>query len=85
MSNLTIEPDRYEGFNVYRWGTYGRSSVLAGQTKKSLVASFDTVEEALAAHPGAEVMNHRMSAGNTFDHLPGPDDPVPGGMYPDDW
>lgn len=68
---------------VYEWGVYPRSSVLAGQSRKRFVKSFDSEEAARAAYPDAEV-GYR-SAHNYYDHLPGEDDPVPGGMYPDDW
>ena len=75
MSNLiTIEPSKYDdGFNVYEWGTYPRSSVLAGQTKKQMIDGFDTLEEAKEAYPEAEV-GYRDPY-NTFDHLPDPEDP----------
>ena len=85
MSDYSIEQkDSPMGtkFAVYHWGVYERSSVLAGQTKKRFVDWFDSEAEALAAYPGAEI-GYR-SAHNTYSHLPGPDDPVPGGMYPDD-
>ena len=81
--SITIEAARYgNGVSVYGFGTYPRSSVLAGQTMKRFLAGFDTEAEALAAYPNADV-GYR-SAHNTYDHLPGEDDPVPGGMYPDD-
>lgn len=71
-----------EKWAVYEWGVYEQSSVLAGQTRKRFVTWFDTQEEAQAAYPNAEV-GYR-SAHNTYNHLPGENDPVPGGMYPDD-
>ena len=67
---------------VYGWGTYSESSVLAGQAMKVFLEGFDTVEEALRAYPKAEV--GFRDAHNTYNHLPSEDDPVPGGMYPDD-
>ena len=70
---LTIEPAKYgEGYTVYEWGTYEDSSVLAGQTKKQFLDGFDTLEEAQAAYPEAEATG-RVSAHNTFDHLPDED------------
>lgn len=85
-SEYTIEPSRapLDGVTVYEWGFYGRGSVLAGQRRKAFVDHFNSVEEALKKYPKAEVLGGRRSANNYFNHLPGEDDPVPGGMYPDD-
>ena len=84
MAEHTIEfDDHYNKYKVYEWGIYEQNSVLAGQTKKRFVTWFDTLEEARSVYPGADY-RHR-SAHNTYNHLPGEDDPVPGGMYPDDW
>lgn len=69
-------------FVVYGFGVYPESSVLAGQTMKRFVDSFETLEDAQKAYPQARV-GHR-SAHNSVAHLPGPDDPVEGGAYPDD-
>lgn len=83
FDDFTIEPARYgNGVSVYGFGVYPRSSVLAGQTSKNFLDGFDTEAEALAAYPQARV--GFRDACNTFSHLPGEDDPVPGGMYPDD-
>lgn len=72
MSDLTIEAAKYGGgFSVYEFGTYERSSVLAGQTKKQFLDGFDTLEEAKAAYPTAQ--EGFRDAGNTFGHLPGDD------------
>ncbi len=71
----TIEPAKYgNGYTVYEWGIYESSSVLAGQTKKQYVDGFDTIEEAQAKYPDAEASDSIQSAGNYFNHLPGPDD-----------
>jgi hypothetical protein len=66
MSNH-IEHNEYGGFSVYELGVYPRSSVLAGQTRKSFVDMFDTLEQAQAAYPRADVGGD--VAVNTFDHL----------------
>tara|TARA_R100000306_G_C4335856_1_gene122707 strand:- start:313 stop:585 length:273 start_codon:yes stop_codon:yes gene_type:complete len=66
----TIEPDGYGQVSVYEWGIYERSSVLAGQQKKSRVDGFETVAQALVAYPKADVMGGKVSANNTVDHLP---------------
>lgn len=83
-NELTIEPTGSGEFNVYEWGTYPRSSVLAGQTMKHFRGQFETLEAAQAAYPGATYDGSVRSAHNHFDHLPGEDDLVPGGAYPDD-
>ncbi len=41
-------------YGVYGYGTYPSSSVLAGQEKRVFLDSFETLEEAQAAHPEAE-------------------------------
>lgn len=72
---------RYGTYSIYGWGRY-ESGVLRGQTKKFFIESFDTEAEAIKIYPKAK-LGYR-SAHNTFNHLPGENDPVPGGMYPDD-
>jgi Fe2+ or Zn2+ uptake regulation protein len=68
----TIEKSKFgSGFSVYEFGTYESSSVLAGQTCKRFVDSFDTIEEAKAAFP--EAKEGFRSANNSFTHLSGPD------------
>jgi hypothetical protein len=60
---------------VKGYGTYGPSSVLAGQTKICYVNTYDSIEEAQAAYPDASLSNQYLEPINTFDHLPdGPDD-----------
>lgn len=84
MADKTISFDsRYDRWTVHAFDVYPRHSVLAGQTRKRYLACYASEAEAVAAHPDAD-MGHR-SAHNTFGHLPGEDDPVAGGMYPDDW
>ena len=83
---MTIEPSRYgDGFDLYGWGEYPETSVLAGQQRKQFIAAYATIELALADAPDASVIDHHIAAHNSVAHLPGEDDPVPGGMYPDDW
>ena len=64
----TIENGKDGGFSVYEFGEYPESSVLAGQTCKRFVDNFDSVEEAQASYPSAE-LGYR-DAHNHFDHLP---------------
>jgi len=83
----TINADTEFGttvYTVYGWGTYERSSVLAGQARKCYIESYDTEEEAKAAHPGAGFSSKWTEPQVNVNHLPGEDDPVAGGMYPDD-
>jgi hypothetical protein len=42
-------------YGVYAYDEYPRSSVLAGQQRRSFIDSFDTLEEAKAAYPAAAV------------------------------
>ena len=42
-------------YGVYEYGVYGRSSVLAGQTRRIFLDSFPTLEEAREAFPDARV------------------------------
>lgn len=62
-------------FTVKGYGTYGPSSVLAGQTKICFVDSYPTLEEAQENYPEATMSGPFTEPINTFDHLPdGPDD-----------
>lgn len=75
MSRTTIEYPSVgatyyrEEYGVYRYDTYPRSSVLAGQTRRSFIDSYATLAEAKAKYPEAEVSGPQ-GAGNTFSHLP---------------
>jgi hypothetical protein len=72
-------------FVVYGWADYPPHSVLAGQRRKSFLEAFETEECARAKFPTAQEGTRFRSANNSVSHLPGPDDPVAGGMYPDDY
>jgi hypothetical protein len=80
---FTIE-NKGDMFAVYGWGTYPDDSVLAGQTMKSFIDGFDTEECARTVWPEIGGDTFHRSANNSVAHLPGENDPVPGGMYPDD-
>lgn len=71
-------------YAVYGWSIYPTSSVLAGQNCKVFIEWFDSEEEARIAYPNAVEGIGFRDAGNTYSHLPDENDPVPGGMYPDD-
>ena len=80
---MNVEPDG--SVFVYGWGVYESSSVLAGQPMKKGLGHFDTPEEAKAVYGGdMNFSNKWTEPGVSLNHLPGEDDPVPGGMYPDD-
>ena len=80
---MNAEPDG--GVFVYGWGVYGRSSVLAGQAMKKGLDGFDTAAEAIAVYGDMNYSSKWTEPQVSLNHLPGEDDPVPGGMYPDDW
>lgn len=83
---LTLRRSKDGAVDVLGWGTYPESSVLAGQSMKVFLDSFPDEAAARAAHPQAgEFSSAFTEPRNTFGHLPGPDDMVPGGAYPDDW
>ena len=70
---------------VYGWGTYERSSVLAGQPMKQYLDAFDSEAEAKAVYGDMNFSSRWTEPQVSLAHLPGEDDPVPGGMYPDDF
>ncbi len=61
------------------------SGVLKGQTIRCFIDSFDTEEEAFAAFPNASYGSKWTDPVVSLNHLPGEDDPVAGGMFPDDY
>lgn len=73
------------GFCVYGWDTYPRSSVLAGQQRKVFLDHFERLDQVQAAYPDAVGSHPLIERVISLNHLPGEDDPVPGGMYPDDY
>ncbi len=82
---LTLRHGRYGGIDVLGWGVYPESSVLAGQAMKVFLKNFETEEEARAAYPQARGFSNAWTQPQVcLSHLPSENDPVPGGMYPDD-
>jgi hypothetical protein len=80
-----LRRSQYGGVDVVGYYTAPQSSVLAGQTCRIFLDSFDTEEAALAAYPDAEGYSSKFTDPVvSLNHLPSEDDPVPGGMYPDD-
>lgn len=66
----TLSFNEYGGINLYGWGTYGRSSVLAGQSKKQFLEMYDTKEEAEKLHPDLAFSSKWTEPQNSFNHLP---------------
>lgn len=82
-------------FKALRVGKYGgidvvgfkeqTSGVLKGQTLTCYIANYETEELARKAYPDAEQFVDKYTCPQvSLNHLPGENDPVPGGMYPDD-
>ena len=80
-----LRQSQYGGVDVVGFKEAPRSSVLSGQVLKHFIDSYETEEEALKAHPDAEGYSNKYTDPQvSLRHLPGEDDPVSGGMYPDD-
>jgi len=79
----TIRQSDRGGFDVHGFFVQP-GGVLAGQTLKRFIESFPTMEAAQAAYPQARTGHALLDPEVTLSHLPGENDPVPGGMYPDD-
>ena len=53
---------------------------------KVFLDNFESEEAARAAYPQADQYTNKYTEPQvSLSHLPGEDDPVPGGMYPDDY
>jgi hypothetical protein len=78
----TIEQNSYgatyreKGFTIYKIDVYPRTSVLAGQQRRTWVANFPTLQEAILSYPQAEQIE-----GSTYQdinsmtaHLPDDED-----------
>lgn len=66
-------------FTVYEHGVYPRGSVLAGQSSRMWLDDFDTLAEAQAAYPDAEVCCGSTFSEPCLSHLPDPEGPDPNG------
>ncbi len=87
FDRLTLRHGRgpYGGIDVLGWGTYPKHSVLAGQPMKVFLDNFPTEAEARAKYPQAGGFSSVWTEPQvSLNHLPSENDPVPGGMYPDD-
>lgn len=86
FNSLALRWGRYGGVDVVGHGAYPQSSILAGQTSTVFLDNLPDEAQARAAYPQAESWESKWTAPQvSLAHLPGEDDPVPGGMYPDDW
>lgn len=85
-TRYTLRHSKYGGVDVLGWSTYPSHSVLAGQSQKVFLDNFPSVEDAQRAYPAATDFSSDLTDSPvSLTHLPGEDDPVPGGMYLDDY
>lgn len=77
-----LRDGKYGGTDVMGFKEAKQSSVLAGQILTCFIDNYEDEASALAAYP--EAKDGCMAPPVSVAHLPGEDDPVPGGMYPDD-
>lgn len=81
----TLRRNEDESVDVLGWGTYPRGSVLAGQPMKVFLSNYPTEEAARQHYPQVQGFSNQWTEPQVnLNHLPGEDDPVPGGMYLDD-
>ena len=73
-----------KGVDVIGWYTV-TTGVLKGNMSKAYCGTFDTEAEAEAAYGSMNWNSPWLEPSTSLAHLPGENDPVPGGMYPDDW
>lgn len=74
------------GVDVVAFYTAPEHSVLAGQTLKRHLGCYPDEASARVAHPDVTGWTHPLIEPSvSLHHLPGENDPVPGGMYPDDF
>ena len=91
---FTIRKERNGEVGIIGWGTYPDSSVLSGQPMKCWL---EQAGDEAAARLWLEFNVSKAAAEEvhwsstwtepqvSLAHLPDENDPVPGGMYPDDW
>lgn len=79
MKDIRIEyPSRgatysRDEYGVYEYGTYPRSSVLAGQSRRIFHCSYDTLEQAQAEYPTAKLVGCGYNP-PSLNHLPNDED-----------
>lgn len=66
-----IEPNKTgDGVNVYEIDKWPRSSVLAGNVRKSFINAFEHLYDAKKAYPKAEVSDYIMSVNRDIGPCP---------------
>lgn len=78
MITQTIERGRGATYATDRWtvyehGEYERGSVLEGQSRRVWLDDFETLDEARAAYPDADVIDGSTYRPPCLNHLPGED------------
>jgi hypothetical protein len=58
-----------ERWTVYEHGTYDRDSVLSGQSRRTWLDDFETLEEAVIAYPDAVVIGGTTYRPPSLGHL----------------
>ncbi len=82
----TLRHGSMGGIDVLGWGTYPKGSVLEGQARKVFLDNLPDEEAARKAYPQAQNFSNQFTEPQvSLHHLPGEDDPVAGGRYPDDY
>lgn len=82
----SLRQGKYGGIDVVGFREAEKNSVLAGQTLTCFIDNFPTEEAARASFPEVTGFVNKFTVPQvSLAHLPGEDDPVPGGMFPDDW
>jgi hypothetical protein len=77
--------DKYsDDIDVIGWYTVP-TGVLKGSLSKAYCGTFKTEAGAEAVYGEMNWNSPYLEPSMSLDHLPGENDPVPGGMYPDDW
>jgi len=79
VTDQTIERGRGETYSSDRWtvyehGVYDRDSVLSGQSRRSWLDDFDSLEAAQKAYPEAVVCATSTYSAACLNHLPGEDE-----------
>jgi hypothetical protein len=81
----SIRPSVHGGVDVIGFKVMPESSVLAGQTIACFINAYINEELALRDYPDAQgTTSEWIVPPVSVNHLPSEDDPVAGGMFPDD-
>lgn len=77
-----LRHSKYGGIDVVGFKEAERSSVLAGQYLTCFIDNYESAAAALIEYP--EAKDNGCAGPVSVSHLPDENDPVWGGMYPDD-